>query len=74
MASTVQVPADWWVARGGYGDPTIWQPGRSPAFPMPVAARFEVPAAIWDLLAAALPDRGDCPDCTAVPCNQHQEK
>ncbi len=68
-----EIPDEWWIAEGATGEPTVWAPpdGNPLGYPTPVVEERAVNYRLWGLLAAVLPDRGDCEWCTATPCDAH---
>lgn len=74
--SRVEIPDTWWIAEGAGGEPTVWAPpdGNPLGYPTPVVEERAASPLLWGLLAAALPDRGDCEWCTATPCDTHADE
>jgi len=60
----------WWIAADGNGEPCVWA-ARPLAKPAAVIAKCDAGWRVWEVLAAALPDRGACEHCTAEPCDEH---
>ena len=65
--------SQWWVALDGEDDACVWAPDQAHPYrgPYVVARQRLVSIAAWTVLTDGLPDRGDCEDCTAVPCPAH---
>lgn len=62
--------SQWWVALDGYDEPCVWAPVPD-SNPWPLLRSHGVDPIVWAYVTEGLPDRGDCPDCTAVPCPAH---
>jgi len=60
----------WWIAADGNGEPCVWA-ARPLADPVVVVAKCDAGWRVWEVLAAALPDRGACEACNALPCEEH---
>jgi len=71
--TAIEIPDDWWIAEGATGEPTVWAPthANQTGCPGTVVEERAVNHRLWGLLAAVLPDRGDCEWCTATPCIVH---
>ena len=58
--------SQWWVGYDLLGGRCIW--GGDDRIK---AMQLDVSPDAWAYLVEGLPDRGDCEDCTAIPCPAH---
>ena len=64
--------SQWWVALDDREGACVWMP--HPVFNGMAKRLLEqsrTKDVIWEYVTEGLPDRGDCTDCTAVPCPAH---
>ena len=61
--------SQWWVALDGADEPTLWTSRNGHVWAM--QRLWNTHKQVWAYLTEGLPDRGDCTDCTAVPCPAH---
>ena len=67
---TTQVDrSTWWVALDGQNEVTIWRLVNG--YPWSLHRKWNSDPEVWAYLTEGLPDRGDCEDCTAIPCRAH---
>jgi hypothetical protein len=60
----------WWIAFDAADERCVWA-ARPLAPPALVITERAAGWRLWEVLAAALPDRGACEACSALPCDEH---